>query len=224
MFPSGSTVRRLLLILLVPMLVSCGPSKKKGIEEKPLISGRILTAEGDVRVNRLPAESGSPISDGSTISTGPDSYCEIEFLKGNIIRIDRDTLITLSFAESAMILKKGSAAGVLRNLTLLMLGANKAFNIESGSVVAGIRGTTFYVRREDPDTTYFCLCNGTVTVSDSKQQLTQPLQAVHHSALRIRDVNGRLEMSRAEMEYHDDMFMEDLAGKIGQTMDWTRLE
>lgn len=216
-------VRLILLLIPFMLLMSCAKQTEK-TSAAPDIKGKIVDMTGDVMLDGKGIELGALVPDGSIIQTDAEGYCEIQFLDSNVIRIFEDSIIRLSFSKSTVSLEKGAAAAVLRNLSGLIQTMDDVFTIKSGTVVAGIRGTSFYVKHEDADTSYFCLCNGKIHLSDENGQFSKDLESSHHSAVRISESNNQLEVSKASMLYHSDKDMEDLAGVIGQKMDWNTVE
>ena len=213
------------IILFIPLcfsFVSCKEGKKNLSAGN--IDGRAVAMKGEVKVGNSLIETGELIPDGSVISTGPDSYCEITFLGGNIIRVFENSLLKVSFSDAMISLDRGTAAAVLRNIATLIKKEMGLFQVESGNVVAGIRGTSFFLTKEDPTTTYFCLCNGSITLQDTTGTLELPVKSSHHHAIRISESGGSVIMSQAEMAYHSDEDMEKLAAQIGQKMDWEHQE
>lgn len=214
-----------LLLLLIPLLLLGSCTKKPEAESAAAeIKGKIVDMAGDVSLGGKSIETGAVVPDGSVIQTGPDGYCEIQFLDSNIIRVFEDSIIRLSFSNSTVSLDRGAAAAVMRNLGSFIQTMDDIFTVKSGTVVAGIRGTSFYMRREDADSAYFCLCNGNIHLSDINNQFSKDIESTHHSAVRIRENNRQLEVSQAAMLYHSDEEMENLAAVIGQKMDWNSVE
>jgi ferric-dicitrate binding protein FerR (iron transport regulator) len=148
----------------------------------------------------------------------------VQFLGSNIIRVFEDSIIRLSFKEAELNLDKGAAAAILRNIGSLIKAMDQTFSVKSGTVVAGVRGTSFFVKREDPITTYFCLCNGRIDMGDQEGRFSQPMESSHHNAVRISETGGQMEVRKAPLLYHSDEGMEALAARIGQTIDWDRVE
>jgi hypothetical protein len=213
------------LILLLPLflILSCvGEKQKKGTAAE--VTGKIIGMEGEVNLAGKPAQTGDSVPDESVITTSANGYCEIQFLDSNIIKVYEDSIIRLSFSKSTISLDRGAAAAILRNIGSLIQGMDDVFSIQSGAVVAGIRGTSFYMQREDADTAYFCLCNGEINMSDSNGKYSQPMKHTHHGAVRISEKNNQIEVSQAPMLYHTDEDMEALASRLGEKMDWTRVE
>jgi ferric-dicitrate binding protein FerR (iron transport regulator) len=210
--------------ILLFALISCTAPDKNVSPGGAAIEGKVIGLEGIVLINGSEAGLNSPVPDNAVITTDEDGYCEVTFLGSNIIRIYENSIIKVSFSGAMLAVDRGAAAAILRNIATLLKNEKDLFQVESGNVVAGVRGTSFYFNREDKDTTYFCLCNGAVDVSDPAGRLQLPLTAVHHNAIRIREQDGEISMSRAAMAYHTDKDMENLAARIGQKMDWTRQE
>ncbi|QEN08419.1 hypothetical protein EXM22_10640 [Oceanispirochaeta crateris] len=213
------------LILLMPLffMMSCLEEKQK-VSPPQSVTGKIIGMEGDVKLEGKIVETGDSVPDGSVITTSLDGYCEIQFLGSNIIKIYEDSILRISFTDSTISLDRGAAAAVLRNIGTLIQNMDDVFTIQSGTVVAGIRGTSFYMQREDADTSYFCLCNGEIDLSDSNGKFSQPMKNIHHGAVRISEKDNQIEVSRAPMLYHTDSDMEALASRIGEKMDWTHVE
>ncbi|MDC7242365.1 MAG: FecR family protein, partial [Spirochaetales bacterium] len=208
----GKTV---LLMLAVFVVFSCEKQSESAVSGPP-VTGEIVNMAGSVTMGGQSVAEGDSVPDGSVIQTGVDGYCEIQFLGANVIRIFEDSIIRLSFAESTVSVDRGAVAGVLRNLGDFIRAMDDTFHINSGTVVAGIRGTSFYVRQESPDTSYFCLCNGKITLTDGKGNFTRELESTHHDSLRIRRNENAVEVSSPGMLYHGDEGMEALAASIGQ--------
>ncbi len=217
-------VKFLVLILPLLLILSCTNEKTRNSGTSAVITGKIIAMDGSVTISGKSAQPGDTVNDGAVVATSGDGYCEIQFLGSNIIKIFEDSILRISFRDSTVSLDRGAAAAVLRNIGTLIQSMDDVFRIESGAVVAGIRGTSFYMQREDADTAYFCLCNGEIHLGDSEGKYSQLMQNTHHGAVRITEQNRQIEVRKAPMLYHTDSAMEALASAIGQTMDWTRVE
>ncbi len=213
----------LFTILLLVLLSSCEEKREKP-SDSVAITGKIIAMEGIVTVGGEEAREGSVVRDGDIIKTDEASYCEIQFLGSNIIRVFEDSIIRLSFDDAELNLDRGAAAAILRNIGSLIRAMDHSFSIKSGTVVAGVRGTSFFVKREDAVTTYFCLCNGKIDMKDREERFSLPMESSHHNAVRISESKGQLEVSKAPLLYHNDKDMEALAARIGQTIDWGEVE
>ncbi|MEM7738811.1 MAG: FecR domain-containing protein [Deinococcota bacterium] len=91
-----------------------------------------------------PASLQSGFNLGMSARTGPDSWLELLFESGNIIRLQADTQATFTNYED---LEDGSRRTVLNlsrgTLWSVVEGERERFEIETVGLVAGVRGTTF---------------------------------------------------------------------------------
>lgn len=85
--------------------------------------------------------------EGNILQTGDNSKCEIKLDDGTILKLDSDTVVALgkfNFKDSGSnTLLKLIEGSVLMKIT--KLGDGDAFNVETTSAVAGVRGTEFKV-------------------------------------------------------------------------------
>lgn len=184
------------------------------------IDGTLTYLEGDVSVNGKEADLGMTVLSGSVLETGGNGYCEVEFLNGNIFRIEADSLLKMNLEpdHSSLELEKGSIGALFTKLDKLT--GNLPFEVKTPSTTAGIRGTAFYIRIENPESTYFCVCNGSVYGESVDGEAGDLLQAGRHKAVRFIGNNGSYTMESAPLLYHDDDSMDELANKIGVNIPW----
>ncbi len=112
---------------------------------------------------------------------------------------------------------------MLKNLVKTGPG-EKSFYVRTATATAGVRGTSFFMKVEDPTTTYVCLCNGVLRLDDGTQVTGLDLEAAHHASYRVINKDGTPTLEKAPMLYHDDASMQSLASKIGYTIDWTTVD
>ncbi|MEM6431285.1 MAG: FecR family protein [Deinococcota bacterium] len=100
----------------------------------------LLAGEADWQ----PASLQSGFNLGMSARTGPDSWLELLFESGNIIRLQADTQATFTNYED---LEDGSRRTVLNlsrgTLWTVVEGERERFEVETVGLVAGVRGTTF---------------------------------------------------------------------------------
>jgi len=184
--------------------------------------GTIVYLEGNVTVDARSASIGDVVPYGATIRTDAASECDVAFREKNIVRLGE--LTTLVFnpgnLQVGSSLERGSLALVLKNL---VNGAAQDHNfyIRTPTTAAGVRGTLFFIRVEDPQTTYVCTCNGTIQLEDGSKVGERDVRAAHHVAYRIHSEGGSLSATSAPLLYHTDADMEALAARVGVTVDWT---
>lgn len=182
--------------------------------KKEAFSGKVMFLSGSVKISGNTAAIEQIVKPGDEIITGEKGLCVIVFNDKNIIRIESKSRVKIDGYN--IDLREGTFLSVLKKL-------GKSFKITTPTTTASIRGTTFYVKVEDPDNTYFCDCNGIITVSDAEGKNKEELRASHHKGVRVSRKDGALSISDAGMLYHTDKDMERIAGKIGVTIDWTKI-
>ena len=185
----------------------------------------IVYIEGDVTMNGSPAEVGDVVLPGALMETGKASVCQVVFNTRNIVHMAAGT--TLRFDGKVLsrgaTVQRGAVAMVLRKLVSTP-GDQVKFSITTSTAVAGVRGTCFFVVVEDEDHTYICACNGQIRLQGAGQSFTQNLASSHHQELRVTRSASGISVSAAPLEYHNDEAVEAVAARIGETIDWTKLE
>lgn len=179
---------------------------------------------GSVTVNGKSVSAlNAPINFGDTISTGGKSYCEIVFADRNILRINQSSSIEfrVSTVENSLILRSGWLSATIKKLT----AKNGRFSIKTPTVSAAIRGTSFCTKVENPDSTYFCVCNGRIELTDAAG-VTDTVTSPHHAGRRyVREKSGTITVdTKPGLLYHDDAGLEALSKKIGVAIDWSKAE
>jgi hypothetical protein len=186
----------------------------------------IVYIEGDVTMNGSPAAVGDDVQPGAVLVTAKDSACQVVFNTKNIVHMAAGT--TLRFDGKALsrgaTLQKGAVAMVLRGLAAPAAGDELRFSIRTSTAVAGVRGTCFFVEVEDQDTTYICACNGSLHLEGEGGQFTQNLAASHHREVRVTRSATGIAVNAAPMEHHTDGDVESVAARIGESVDWTKIE
>ena len=168
----------------------------------------------------MPAEFGMKVPFGSTLITGADSYCEVVFGGSNIFRIMESTVaeIKLSVKSPEITIKKGAFAALFTKLTAFT--SDEPFKVKTQSTVASIRGTAFFIKVVDPDSTYVCICNGELVVSEPNGLNPADYSSGHHKASWFNNEGGKIKVSTAPLLYHNDDDMESLASHIDEEIPW----
>ncbi len=108
----------------------------------------LLTGEADWQLASLQSD----FNLGTSARTGSDSWLELLFASGNIIRFQADTQATFTTYED---LEDGSRRTVLNlsrgTLWAVVEGERERFEIETVGLVAGVRGTVFRVDAASED-------------------------------------------------------------------------
>ena len=213
-----------LLIIAVCMLVcifeaySFGGKKEEGAVQ--LFNGEISYTEGTVLLNGIKAEIGDSVTNGDNIITEADSVCEVVFNERNIIQIGADSLFSIGSSSSIdFSLEKGSLAAVADKLNKIA-AMKERLVVKTPSAVMGIRGTLFFIKVEDENSSYLCVCRGKANTYNGEGKSRKLIEADHHKATRFIRSGGSFKRESAGLLYHDDASMEKLAEKIGIDVEW----
>ena len=136
--------------------------------------GSIVYLEGDVVVRpqsggELYAQLGDSVSAGDVVETLDDGYAIIELNDRSSLKLrENTTLVVDSLSdEAAVTLRSGSVFARVQRTAGAITG--RAFEIRTPSVVAGVRGTEFFVAYgrtiEDVPDLWLCVNKGLVEVA-----------------------------------------------------------
>jgi len=187
----------------------------------------IVYVEGDVTVNGRPASVGDQVLPGATIKTEPDAVCEVVFNRKNIVHITGNTVLTFDaqVLSRGATLQRGAIGMVLRNLGPFGNAPGELrFRIKTSTTVAGVRGTCFFVKVEDDNNTFVCCCNGSLHLEGASGEFTQNIAGSHHREVRVTRSGTGTSVSAAPLLYHTDADVEAVAARIGETIDWTKID
>lgn len=214
----GGNVSRVAGIRLFLLLVACGVAFSAD-------KASIIYVEGEVTLNGAPASAGDAVKAGDTLQTASVALCEIVFNARNIVHMTADTVLRFdpSQLSRGATLQKGAIAMVLRNLAALQ-GSEVRFSIKTSTAVAGVRGTCFFVKFEDSHATFICCCNGAIHLEGEAGEFSQNLTSPHHEELRVTRSPSGLSVGAASLLYHTDGDVEAIAVRIGESVDWTRVD
>lgn len=187
----------------------------------------IVYVEGDVTLNGKPASVGDQVAPGATIKTESDAVCQVVFNRKNIVHITGNTILTFDpqVLSRGATLQKGAIAMVLRNLGPFGSAPGELrFKIRTSTAVAGVRGTCFFVKVEDENNTFVCCCNGSLHLEGAAGEFTQNIAGSHHREVRVSRSGNGTSVSAAPLLYHTDADVEAIAARIGETIDWTKID
>jgi hypothetical protein len=173
---------------------------------------------GDVKLNALQAQVGTPVNYGDVVSTGHSSRAifilgESVFLVREKTRLELPAKRDKSFSEKT--------AGIIRltgGKVLAVLGRGR-LRFTTPTAVVGIRGTGLYLEAS-PNKTYVCLCYGKASLSS---RITgKPLEDIktrHHDSPRYIYksplANGSL-IEKAPVVNHTDAELILLESMVGR--------
>jgi len=208
-------MKKLTAIFIFVFLISCGKSGE--------IKTVITAFSGMVKVNSNSVTSaGTVIKPGDIIETGGKSFCDIMINEKNILRIKENSRLVLhvTATESFLKLEKGWLGGITRG----KFTEEGKYRINTPTVAAAVRGTSFCVKVEDEKNTYFCVCNGTINLAGAGKESGEDVTASHHAAMRFtQEADGNIKTdSKPGLLYHTDEGLEEMAAMINEKIDWTR--
>ena len=212
-----STLSRWTLAVLMVVVLSGAALAQTAAPSR----GVVEYLEGDVHINGVPAEFGQQVYMGDWVQTGRSSYVDVVFDRLNIFRLGENTVATLELgtARQEVDLKFGTFAAVLSRVA----AAGGGFNVRTPTTVAGVRGTSFFVRVIDSSTTYQCTCNGSVHLHpEDGDEFVET--AAEHSAYLFTESEGVVSVRSAAELYHSSSSLDELAAEIGVTIPWGRVE
>jgi len=134
--------------------------------------GTITYFDGDVSIRRdnilIEADFGLPVFQGDILETGRDSLLIIQLNSRGELKLRGNTILVLETIgkETLLLLNKG---GVFSRVNRLV---NGRFSVRTPSMVAGVRGTEFFVaygrRVETEPDVWLCVNEGSVNVALTK--------------------------------------------------------
>lgn len=210
-------MNKLTLLFTIIIFLSCG--KSGDIKT-------VLTAyAGSVKINSSAVSgTGVSIKPGDVIETGDKSFCDIMINEKNILRIKENSRVILHVTskDSFIRIDRGWLAGV----TKAKFTTEGRYRINTPTVAAAVRGTSFCAKVEDEKNTYFCVCNGTINLTEGGKTSGEDVSAAHHSAKRYSlSSDGSIRTdSNPGMLYHNDAGLEELAGLVKEKIDWSKPE
>lgn len=210
------------ILFLMTIIISAAVSCKKADMEQPSFDGKIIFTLGQVTLNgKAIAGAYSPVTAGDIIETGKDSVCDLQIGEKSVFRVGKETRMIYSISKdtSAFELEKGWLAGITRK----KFTEKGIYTITTPTVVASVRGTSYCIKVENPQSTYFCVCNGTIGLQGKGDVPKKDITAAHHAGARFSLENdGSLKIDeKAGMLYHGDDVIETLMTKINETIDWS---
>jgi ferric-dicitrate binding protein FerR (iron transport regulator) len=153
---------------MMKLILLCGILVFFGTGFLAALNGEITYAEGSVAVQSaagtVDAEIGMTVRQGDVIRTGADALAVIRLGKGREVKMREKTVLALSDLGDPMTVQLVSGGVFSR----VVKGLAAGYRVKTESVVAGVRGTEFFVAfgrtiDEKPDL-WLCVNSGSVTV------------------------------------------------------------
>ena len=183
-------------------------------------TGEVVYLEGEIFINERAADFGAPVHSGDVVRTGTGSSCDIVFGEKNVMRLYEDTIAEIDFAGGEVRVETGSLGAVFEKLSNIVAAHGNKFQIASPQVVGGVRGTVFFLKIENPGSSYRCICYGKMTYEDTEGDNRRVAEAKNHKAFHYREVDGEIRSSSAKLLYHDDESMDAIAERVDVRIRW----
>lgn len=133
--------------------------------------GRVEYVEGEVWIDssgtREVADFGSPVSAGDLVTTGSDGIAIVTVGSGAQIKLRENTVVEIheAISSGSVDLRQG---GIFARVSRSVAGG-RAFQVSTPTVVAGVRGTEFFIAygrtiEELPDV-WLCVNEGSVEIA-----------------------------------------------------------
>jgi hypothetical protein len=182
---------------------------------QPPVQGRLSYVFGDVFINGTAASEGDLVSEGDVIKTGPESAADVEIQDVSIFHIKENTEILVENVLASPKIK------VRKGWFLVIVKRDIPFEVDTPTVLAGVRGTVFFFKVYNENNVYLCDCNGKIELFDSFSGESLKLVKSHyHTAFDLNREGGAVTVQRAKLRYHED---DDILRMAGQFPNETRV-
>ncbi len=149
---------------------------------------KIATIEGVVQVLKKDAadwrnaKPGMPLEVGDQVYSHEESFVEIRYVIGTVLRMDEKTKVTIE-ASSEKTIKTKSAIGTVWVNMRKLVSTGKEFQVSTPTAVAAIRGTVFDMSSIPDSASYVAVFEGKVAVGPS-DDLKKKLEAEKKNAVK----------------------------------------
>ncbi len=186
----------------------------------PNYNARIEYLEGVVTVAGSDAFIGMTVEAGQTIITGPDATADIIFGTQNLLRLESDTVVVFDPETEGFSIEEGTVAAIFDKLQSIGVGPEDTFFVNTPTTVAGVRGTTFFIKIESPESTYLCTCHGILEFDEVSNRRNLRIAASRHSASRFIQTEDGVVWEEAPEIYHDSASLNTAADTIDVVIPW----
>ena len=210
--------------------VSSAPEEtSRSIQMEELSEGLVVFTSGDVFVTREGSDEYLDIGDllyqNDVVGTGPDSYCEIQLGEIAVVRMEADSLITMSTLFGS---DSGSRMGVDLEEGQVLCKVKKlleddTFKVKAGTVVCGVRGTEFGVSAKGDERVLLAVKEGAVAVTpvslERVSELSREEESLKDVASLIQDASLVVGASE-ELDIEEETFkdLEEIAPALEQVV------
>jgi hypothetical protein len=211
-------MKKAALLIIMCMFISC-------VKKNDDILTVIAAYGGRVTINNHAiTATGCAVHYGDLIETGDKSFCEMVINDKNILRLNQGSALVFNISgkDGSLDLKRGWLAGVTKKI----FSEDRTYLINTPTVVASVRGTSFCTKVENPASTYFCVCNGKIELKNDSSEAGELVVSPHHTARRFKKgADGSIQVDKNPgLLYHKDSGIEEMAKIIKVKVDWTKAE
>ncbi len=183
---------------------------------------RIAHYTGIVKINTSDVNLKNTILNrGDIIETGDNSECDIIINEKNIIRLKGGSRLNLKISVNDIVIRldRGSLTCVTREV----FSRGEKFRIETPALNVTTGKASFCVKTDNERNTYICICNGTAAIETKTGSGDIMIESPHHSPRRftIEKNNALIEDNIPGVLYHSDNEIEQIAGIIGERIEWS---
>ncbi len=149
---------------------------------------KITSIEGVVQILRKgatdwhTAKAGMPLEVGDQVYSHDESFAEIRYAIGTVLRMDEKTKITIEASSDKVIKTKSPLGNVWVNMRKLV-ATGREFEVQTPTAVAAIRGTVFDMSSVLDSASYVAVFEGKVAVGPS-DDLKKKLDAEKKKAVK----------------------------------------
>jgi FecR protein len=173
--------KKTFFLMFLPLLLLLFPQSSPCAQPSTPFSATLINFEGEVLIQKgrenlwLPVEKDMPLEQGDHLKTGAKGFAEILVDDGSQMRLEENSEITLSELSADAQTKSITASvylwfgRMLSNLTPFAHSRSK-FEVQTPTVVAGVRGTDFAVEVVEANHTDVGVFDGEVTVAGLDRQ------------------------------------------------------
>lgn len=173
--------KKVFFLVFFPLFLAPFPQSSHGAQPSTPFSATLIDFEGEVLIQKggenlwLPVEKDIPLEQGDHLKTGAKAFAEILVDDGSQIRMEENSEITLSELSADFQTKSITASvylwfgRMLSNLTRFAHARSK-FEVQTPTVVAGVRGTDFAIEVMDTRESDVGVFDGEVVVAGMDRQ------------------------------------------------------
>lgn len=186
-----------IVFIMFFLLLSCDYNYQRS-ETTDIPPLKVFYFVGDAKINGQPVKIDQIVNNGDKIETGKESALEVLLGPQSGFRVREESEVVVNTGpEFSLQLNKGRVLNIVSK--------NSNYRVNTPTAVAAVRGTIFFSVTIDQNKSYFCSCNGTVAIEDTKENPLAVFSAPHHQASFFERVGNENKRTEFGMFEHTDM-------------------